>query len=160
MLAVWLGPYLFRFARRAPPAPLNTPEVTPRPGTLAAARAGKFNGELGRFLGLVLPTAAANVPRRETEADVDAPPPSLYGDDSARELAKKAQVPEAAQRELDEAHGKAARLERDAARQAAENARLAAELESSNAAILETLRSAAPENALWAEMLGHSAARR
>ena len=68
-------------------------------------------------------------------------------------------MPEAAQRELDEAHGRAARLERDAARQAAENARLAAELESSNAAILETIRAAAPENALWAEMLGHSAAR-
>ena len=63
------------------------------------------------------------------------------------------------QRELDEAHGKAARLERNATRQAAENTRLAAELDNSNAAILETIRSAAPENALWAEMLSHSAAR-
>ena len=56
---------------------------------------------------------------------MDAPPPSLYGDDTARELAKKAQVPEAAQRELDEAHGRAARLERDAARQAREIVALA-----------------------------------
>ena len=48
MLAVWLGPYLFRFAKRGPAAPLNTPEVTPRSGTLAAARAGKFHGERSR----------------------------------------------------------------------------------------------------------------
>ena len=65
----------------------------------------------------MLPAAkgAANVPRRDV--DLDAPPPSPYND-TARELAIAAQLPEAVQRELDEAHGKAARLERDATRQA------------------------------------------
>ena len=113
----------------------------------------------------MLPAAAAaahvaNVPRRHTESDpiLDGPPPSPY-DDTARALARAAEVPEAVQKELDAANGKAARLERDGARQSAENARLAAALDDSNAAILETIRSAAPENALWAAMLGHSAAR-
>ena len=112
----------------------------------------------------MLPAAAAaahvaQVPRRHTESDpiLDGPPPSPY-DDTARALARAAEVPEAVQKELDAANGKAARLERDGARQSAENARLAAALDDSNAAILETIRSAAPENALWAAMLRHSEA--
>ena len=161
MSGAWIGPILCRKYATRPghEAPPGTPlDDTPRTAaSVAAARLGKYHGDLGRFLSIMLPSSTKPggsdcETDTLTTASLAAPPPSPIVPSTDIDL----DIDEL-QEQLIEARVHVDAAEMRATRQAQRSHELATELDSTNAALLHSITAGYGPNAkLWASMFEHA----